>query len=145
MIMKERLTNEWPKGWICVGGGKNVPGYASIQSAEIAISKNRLWRENALDIAIVPFDYNDGAATKTRFAIFVKVEVEEIEAKEFYSVPEYLANEIKLAKKSKDESRLRRLRRIIFVAEDAYDALPEEKKGGVWNDQRIKDELNISI
>lgn len=150
--IKDRLTNNWPegdKGWKCVGGGRNIPGYSSVKSAEIAISKNPHWEENSLGIAIVPFAYNDGsifAVTETRFAILVKVEeIEAEESKEFYSAPDFLANELKLAKKADDENRKRRLRGIVFDVEDAYNALPEEKRGGVWDAQRIKNELNISI
>lgn len=150
--IKDRLTNDWPegdKGWKCVGGGRNIPGYASVKSAEIAISKNPHWEENSLDIAIVPFAYNDGsisAATETRFAVLIKVEeTEDEEPREFYSAPDFVANELNLAKKAGDENRKRFLRGIIFDIDDAYNALPEEKKGGIWDAQRIKNELNISI
>ena len=83
-IEKRGITDFWVcgvDGWQVVGGGRNVPGYASESSAKIAISANKWKTRNAV---ILPFKYSDGgligcspyAAVKTRFAVLVHSEVE---------------------------------------------------------------------
>lgn len=79
--IEPRRTSDWPlavEGWRIVGNGRTVPGFASEQSAKIAIRKNPNW-QNA---HIVPFDYFDGSVTgmtkysevRTRFAVLVRRE-----------------------------------------------------------------------
>lgn len=83
-IEKRGVTDFWVcgvDGWQVVGGGQNVPGYASEASAKIAIRANGWKARNA---EIVPFRYSDGglhgcspcAAVKTRFAVLVHSAVE---------------------------------------------------------------------
>lgn len=78
-IEADRRPSQWPyavAGWKMVGGGKDVPGYASEKSAGIAIKQNSEWRD--LDAVVLPFSYNDGsvfgpyAKTSTRYAVVVR-------------------------------------------------------------------------
>jgi hypothetical protein len=65
-------------GWIVVGGGLSVPGYASIASAKTAIRRAPEWK--AAGATILPFRYNDGgltglspyADTRTRYAVLIR-------------------------------------------------------------------------
>ena len=75
----ERRRSDWPlavTGWQIIGGGKNVPGYASEKSATLAIRTNpAMYDQSAI---ILPFEYWDGglmgpySELKTRYAILVK-------------------------------------------------------------------------
>lgn len=76
--IRERFTNDWPyavEGWRIVGDGQNVPGFASEQSAKIAMRKHPEWS----GAQVVPFKYWDGSfrgttrysEVSTRYAVLI--------------------------------------------------------------------------
>lgn len=77
--LEPRKSSGWPfpvEGWMNAMGGKEVPGYASEQSARIALSKAPELK--ARDATIIPFEYWDGSVTgkysniSTRYQILVR-------------------------------------------------------------------------